>query len=88
MKERVLALSKDRTLMCPRCKSNQMEYQTVTEPRRPGCLITVLMVLISLTGVGLIISIPWLLCRKKNWTTTYAVCKKCGHRIVTKRTKC
>lgn len=80
-------MAQDPTKMCPKCKCSMIQYDTVTEPRKPGCLITVFMVIISLTGVGLIISIPWLLCRKKQYSTTYAICKKCGHRWVSARTK-
>lgn len=65
--------------MCPKCKCDDISYQTVVESRSSGCLTVILYVILALTIFGLLIVIPLML-RKKNRTVTYAVCQGCGNR--------
>ena len=67
------------TRNCPKCKSNNITYQTVTESRKAGCFTILFYVLLALTVFGLFIVIPLML-RKKTVTATYAVCQDCGNR--------
>lgn len=67
------------TRICPKCNSENISYQTVTEPRKSGCLTVILYILLACTCFGLLIVIPLML-RKKTVTVTYAVCQNCGHR--------
>lgn len=64
---------------CPKCKSCNIEYQTVTESRGTGCFTVLLYILLACTILGLLIVIPLAL-RKKTETITYAVCQDCGHK--------
>lgn len=64
---------------CPKCKQHNIQYQTVTESRKAGCLTILLYIILACTLLGLFIVIPLML-RKKNETITYAVCQNCGHR--------
>lgn len=64
---------------CPHCKGTNIQYQTVTESRKTGCLTILLYILLALTLLGLFIVIPLVL-RKKTETVTYAVCQDCGKR--------
>lgn len=67
------------TKICPKCHSDNISYQTVSESKGTGCLMICLYILLALTVLGLLIVIPlWL--RKKTKTVTYAVCQSCGHR--------
>lgn len=64
---------------CPHCQGTNIQYQTVTESRKAGCLTVLLYILLACTVLGLLIVIPLLL-RKKTETVTYAVCQDCGKR--------
>ncbi len=64
---------------CPRCSAANIQYQTVTEAKKTGCLTVIVYFLLALTIFGLLIVIPLML-RKKTVTATYAVCQSCGHR--------
>ena len=66
-------------MICPKCKSENVQIQTVTESRKAGCLTIILYILLACTILGLLIVIPLLL-RRKTETVTYAVCQNCGHR--------
>lgn len=68
---------------CPKC-GGLMTIQAVTESRKSGCGTILLYVLLALTIFGLLIVIPLTL-RKKTETVTYAVCQRCGHKIVISR---
>lgn len=67
------------TKMCPKCKSENISYQTVVEKKKGGCLISLLYIILCLTVLGLLIVIPLVL-RKKDRTVTYGVCQDCGRR--------
>lgn len=64
---------------CPKCKSCNVTYQTVTESKGTGCFTIFLYILLACTILGLLIVIPLML-RKKTETVTYAVCQDCGHK--------
>ncbi len=66
-------------MVCPKCKSENVQIQTVSESRKTGCLTILLYILLACTILGLLIVIPLLL-RRKTETVTYAVCQDCGHR--------
>lgn len=65
--------------MCPKCHSDNIQYQTVTEQKKSGCLIVMLYILLCLTCIGILIVIPLML-RKKDQVVTYAVCQSCDYR--------
>lgn len=64
---------------CPHCHGTNIQYQTVTESKKTGCLTILLYILLACTILGLLIVIPLAL-RKKTETVTYAVCQDCGKR--------
>lgn len=66
-------------MTCPKCKSENITFQTVSEQKKSGCLTIILYILLACTILGLLIVIPLML-RKKTETVTYAVCQNCGHR--------
>lgn len=66
-------------MTCPKCKSENIVFQTVSEQKSTGCLTVILYILLACTILGLLIVIPLML-RKKTETVTYAVCQNCGHR--------
>lgn len=66
-------------MVCPKCKSENVQIQTVSEYRKTGCLTILLYIILACTILGLLILIPLLL-RRKTETVTYAVCQNCGHR--------
>lgn len=66
-------------MMCPKCKNDNTQYQTVSESRNASCLTICLYILLACTLLGLFIVIPLVL-RKKTKTVTYAVCQNCGYR--------
>lgn len=66
-------------MTCPKCKSENVQIQTVSESRKTGCLTIILYILLACTVLGLLIVIPLLL-RRKTETVTYAVCQNCGHK--------
>lgn len=65
-------------MTCPKCKSENVQIQTVTESRKTGCFTILLYIILACTILGLLIVIPLLL-RRKTETVTYAVCQNCGH---------
>lgn len=64
---------------CPKCKSLNVQYQTVTESRKTGCFKVFLYIILAISVLGWLVLIPLLL-RKKTKTVTYGVCQNCGHR--------
>ena len=65
--------------MCPKCKSHNIKYQTVSESVPTGCFTVIIYILLAITIFGLLIVIPLML-RKKTEAVTYAVCQDCGHK--------
>lgn len=66
-------------MTCPKCKSENVQVQTISESRKSGCLTILLYIILACTILGLFILIPLLL-RRKTETVTYGVCQNCGHR--------
>lgn len=64
---------------CPKCENNNIQYQTITEAKKTGCLTMILYILLAMSVLGLLIVVPLML-RKKTETVTYAVCQNCGHK--------
>lgn len=65
--------------ICPKCHNENIQYQTVTEQKKTGCLMVLIYILLAISCIGWLILIP-LLVRKKDQTVTYAVCQSCGHK--------
>ncbi len=65
--------------MCPKCHNDNIQYQTVNEQKKTGCLMVLLYIILAISCIGWLILIP-LLVRKKDQTVTYAVCQSCGYR--------
>lgn len=66
-------------MKCPKCGSENVQVQTITESRKMGCGTILLYIILACTILGLLVVIPLLL-RRKTDTVTYAVCQNCGHR--------
>lgn len=64
---------------CPLCGATNIQYQTIAEAKKTGCLTVLGYILLAITCIGIFIVIPLML-RKKTVTATYAVCQSCGHR--------
>ena len=64
---------------CPRCKGMNVQFQTVAEAKKTGCMKVFLYIFLAITILGWLILIPLLL-RKKTRTVTYGICQSCGHR--------
>lgn len=70
-------------MVCPRCGSNNVFAQAVTETKTKhrGCFGWTLWILLAICTVGLILIIPALTNSKtKSKTHTEAVCQNCGNR--------
>ena len=65
--------------MCPKCHNDNIQYQTVNEQKKTGCLMVLLYIILAISCIGWLILIP-LLTRKKDLVVTYAVCQSCGYR--------
>lgn len=65
--------------ICPKCHSENITYQTVTEQKKTGCLMVLVYIFLAISCIGWLILIP-LLAGKKDRTVTYAVCQSCGNR--------
>ncbi len=70
-------------MICPKCGSEDVKVQPVTEVRTKhrGCFGWLLWILLAVLTVGIILIIPLITNSKtKSKTTTQAVCQRCGHR--------
>lgn len=70
-------------MVCPRCKSENVSVQAVTDvkTKHRGCLGWLLWILLAICTFGLILIIPLITNSKtKSETHTEAVCQDCGHR--------
>lgn len=66
-------------MVCPKCKSQNIQTSTYAEKNRRGCIMTLLLILLCCTIVGLFFAVP-LLRGKKDKVKTMAVCHDCGHK--------
>jgi len=70
-------------LTCPRCGSNNVTVQAITETKTKsrGCFGWFLWILLAICTFGLILLIPLLTNYKtKSKTYTAAICQNCGNR--------
>lgn len=63
----------------PKCKGNNITYQTVTESRKTGCLTVLIYLILAVSLLGLFILNP-IITSSETQTVTYAVCQDSGHR--------
>ena len=64
---------------CPRCKGRFVQFQTVAEAKKTGCMTILFYIILAVSILGWLILIPLLL-RKKTTTVTYGICQSCGYR--------
>lgn len=68
---------------CPKCGSNNVNFQLVQEQKRRGCLTAIIVFIIKF--ILLLISfVIWLISLlipkiRRTKTTKYAICQNCGH---------
>lgn len=70
-------------LVCPKCGSENVTVQAVTETKTKhrGCLGWACWIFLAIVTIGLIIIIPLITNSKsKSKTHTEAICQNCGHR--------
>jgi DNA-directed RNA polymerase subunit RPC12/RpoP len=70
-------------MKCPRCGSDNVTVQAITEvkTKRRGCLGWLLWIILAICTLGLILIIPLITNSKtKSKTHSEAVCQNCGHR--------
>lgn len=66
-------------MKCPKCGSENVTVQAINERKGAGCFTIILYIILAISVLGWLILIPLLL-RKKDKTSTYAVCQNCGNR--------
>lgn len=70
-------------MICPKCGSEHVNIQAVTEAKtkRRGCFRWALWILLAICTCGLILIIPAITnSRTKSKTHSEAVCQNCGYR--------
>lgn len=70
-------------MICPRCKSNNVTVQAVTnvKTKHRGCVGWFFWILLAICTCGLILIIPLVTNSKtKTKTHTEAICQECGNR--------
>lgn len=70
-------------MICPKCKSENVTVQAVTDvkTKHRGCLGWFMWILLAVCTLGLILIIPLITNSKtKSRTHTEAVCQDCGNR--------
>ena len=67
-------------MICPKCGSDRVQVQLVSEIRKRGCLSVLLyLILLCIPVIGWI-ALFMLLRGRKSRTVAYAVCQNCGWR--------
>ena len=67
-------------MICPKCGSDRVQVQLVSEIRKRGCLSVLLyLILLCIPVIGWI-ALFMLLRGRKSKTASYAVCQNCGCR--------
>jgi hypothetical protein len=67
-------------MVCPKCGSDKVEVQAVSEVKKRGCLKVLLyIVLLCIPVIGWI-ALFMLIRGNKSRTVSYAVCQSCGKR--------
>lgn len=67
-------------MICPKCKSENVNIQAVSELKRRGCLTVILYIILLCIPVIGWIALILLLRGRKSKTVNYCVCQNCGHR--------
>lgn len=65
-------------MRCPRCGSEYVQVQAVSEIRKRSCLTVLLYIILLFVPVIGWIALFLLLRGKKSKTRTYAICQTCG----------
>ena len=64
-------------MKCPKCHSEDVTIQAVTEKNSAGCITILIYIFLAVSVLGWLILIPLIL-RKKDKTRTVAICQNCG----------
>lgn len=67
-------------MVCPKCGSENVNVQAVSEQKGRGCLSVLMWCLLAFCTFGIILLIVPALTKKKSKTRNYAICQSCGHR--------
>ncbi|MBQ7128581.1 MAG: hypothetical protein IJO19_01155 [Clostridia bacterium] len=67
-------------MICPKCGSNNVNFQVVGETKKRGCLTTLLYIVLLIIPVIGWIALFKLIRGKKSKTNSYMVCQDCGYR--------
>lgn len=70
----------ERFMKCPKCGSENVQVQAVSEMKSRGCLTVLLYIILLCIPVIGWIALFMLLRGRKSKTITYAVCQNCGNR--------
>ena len=66
-------------MICPKCNSQNVTVQTITEQKKRGLIASILWILLAFCTCGIAILIP-LIIQKGSKTRDYAICQNCGYR--------
>ena len=67
-------------MVCPKCHSENVNVQQVSEMKKRGCLSTLLIIILLFVPIIGWIADFMLIRGRKSKTVGYAVCQNCGHR--------
>lgn len=67
-------------MKCPKCGSETVQVQAVSEMQKRGCLTVLLYIILLCIPIIGWIALFMMLRGRKSKTTNYAVCQNCGHR--------
>lgn len=67
-------------MKCPKCGSENVQVQAVSEMKSRGCLTTLFYIFLLFVPIIGWIALFLLLKGRKSKTTNYAVCQDCGKR--------
>lgn len=67
-------------MICPKCGSDKINVQVISQPRRRGCFKIFLYILLACTIIGIPIMILIAVLRgRKTTNRTIKVCQNCGY---------
>ena len=67
-------------MVCPKCGSNNVNVQIVSQTKNRGCFTILIYILLALTIIGIPIMILIAILRgKKTTNKKFNVCQNCGH---------
>lgn len=67
-------------MLCPKCQSQNVTIQAVSEQKKRGCFTVLLYIILFCIPVLGWIALFCLLRGKKSKTVSYAVCQDCGNK--------